>query len=44
MMDGRIGAVRDMLFAEGLRNKTTIMSYSAKFASKFYGPFRFVSA
>ncbi|XP_064649549.1 delta-aminolevulinic acid dehydratase-like [Lineus longissimus] len=40
MMDGRIGAIRDTLMAEGLRNKTTIMSYSAKFASKFYGPFR----
>ena len=39
MMDGRIGAMRTALEAEGHRN-VTIMSYAAKFASAFYGPFR----
>ncbi|QBY00284.1 porphobilinogen synthase [Rhodophyticola sp. CCM32] len=39
MMDGRIGAMRDALEAEGHVN-VTIMSYAAKFASAYYGPFR----
>ena len=39
MMDGRIGAVRTALEAEGLIH-TRIMAYSAKYASAFYGPFR----
>lgn len=39
MMDGRIAALRDVLEANGHRN-VTIMSYSAKYASVFYGPFR----
>ncbi len=39
MMDGRIGAVRAALDAEGL-HRTQIMAYSAKYASAFYGPFR----
>lgn len=39
MMDGRIGAVRKILDENGFSNKT-IMSYSAKYASAFYGPFR----
>ncbi|MCT4682499.1 MAG: porphobilinogen synthase [Roseicyclus sp.] len=39
MMDGRIGAMRAALEAEGHTN-VTIMSYAAKFASSFYGPFR----
>jgi porphobilinogen synthase len=39
MMDGRIGAVRTMLEAQGLIH-TRIMAYSAKYASAFYGPFR----
>ncbi|WP_341861415.1 porphobilinogen synthase [Gymnodinialimonas sp. 57CJ19] len=39
MMDGRIGAIRSVLEAEGHTN-VTIMSYAAKFASAFYGPFR----
>jgi len=39
MMDGRVGAVRRVLDAEGLAD-TPIMAYSAKFASAFYGPFR----
>lgn len=39
MMDGRIGAIRTALDREGLTN-TPILSYSAKYASAFYGPFR----
>ncbi len=39
MMDGRIGAIRRALEAEG-RHDTQIMSYAAKYASAFYGPFR----
>jgi porphobilinogen synthase len=39
MMDGRIGHIRDALDKENFKN-TAIMSYSAKYASSFYGPFR----
>nr|WP_299243970.1 porphobilinogen synthase [uncultured Halomonas sp.] len=39
MMDGRIGAIRSVLEQERLHN-TRIMSYSAKYASRYYGPFR----
>ena len=39
MMDGRIGAIRDSLEHEG-HIHTRIMSYAAKYASGFYGPFR----
>jgi porphobilinogen synthase len=39
MMDGRIGFIRDALDEENLTN-TAIMSYAAKYASAFYGPFR----
>jgi len=39
MMDGRIGAIREALEESGF-TKTGIMSYSAKYASCFYGPFR----
>jgi porphobilinogen synthase len=39
MMDGRVAAIRRALDAEGLFH-TPIMSYAAKFASAFYGPFR----
>ena len=39
MMDGRIGAMRTALDAAGFEN-TILMSYAAKFASAFYGPFR----
>lgn len=39
MMDGRIGAIRLALEEEGY-TRTGIMSYSAKYASCFYGPFR----
>ena len=39
MMDGRVEAVRDALDDNGYEN-TAIMSYAAKYASAFYGPFR----
>ncbi|MBM3516783.1 MAG: porphobilinogen synthase [Alphaproteobacteria bacterium] len=39
MMDGRVRAVRDALDAEGFE-RVLIMSYAAKYASGFYGPFR----
>ncbi len=39
MMDGRIGALRSALEGAG-HDQTTILSYAAKFASAFYGPFR----
>lgn len=39
MMDGRIGAIREALDARGF-DQAGIMSYAAKFASVFYGPFR----
>jgi porphobilinogen synthase len=39
MMDGRIGAIRKMLEEAGYHD-TMIMSYAAKYASAFYGPFR----
>ncbi|AQK66946.1 Delta-aminolevulinic acid dehydratase 1 chloroplastic [Zea mays] len=39
MMDGRIGALRSALDAEGFHD-VSIMSYTAKYASSFYGPFR----
>ena len=39
MMDGRIGAIRDALEADG-HIHTRILAYSAKYASSFYGPFR----
>jgi porphobilinogen synthase len=39
MMDGRIGAIRDALETEG-HIHTMILSYAAKYASDFYGPFR----
>ncbi len=37
MMDGRVGAIRAELDAEGFAD-TPILAYSAKFASAFYGP------
>jgi porphobilinogen synthase len=39
MMDGRVGAIRAALDANGFQ-KVSILAYSAKFASGFYGPFR----
>ena len=39
MMDGRVGAIRDVLEAHG-QSLTRICAYAAKYASGFYGPFR----
>ncbi len=39
MMDGRIGAIRTALESAG-HSRVTILSYAAKYASAFYGPFR----
>ncbi|MFH1158996.1 MAG: porphobilinogen synthase [Pseudomonadota bacterium] len=39
MMDGRVGAIREALDAQGFTD-TAILSYAAKYASAFYGPFR----
>ena len=39
MMDGRVGAIRGALDREGM-TETPIMSYAAKYASAYYGPFR----
>jgi porphobilinogen synthase len=39
MMDGRVGAIRQLLDSEGYHD-TPIMAYAAKYASSFYGPFR----
>lgn len=39
MMDGRIGAIRNALDTEGL-DRVSLLAYSAKYASAFYGPFR----
>lgn len=39
MMDGRVGAIRRALDREGFTN-VSIMSYTAKYASAYYGPFR----
>jgi len=39
MMDGRVAAIREALDGEGLAH-VAIMSYSAKYASSYYGPFR----
>lgn len=39
MMDGRIGAIRELLDGDGFMN-TALMSYAIKFSSSYYGPFR----
>lgn len=39
MMDGRVGAIRDLLDLSGFTN-TLILAYTAKYASSYYGPFR----
>lgn len=39
MMDGRVGAIRDALDSEGFTD-TSILAYTAKYASAYYGPFR----
>lgn len=40
MMDGRIRSIKAALMFAGYANRVTLMSYSAKFASGLYGPFR----
>jgi porphobilinogen synthase len=40
MFDGRVGAIRAALDAEGFAESTGILSYSSKFATSLYGPFR----
>ncbi|XP_067868913.1 delta-aminolevulinic acid dehydratase [Heterodontus francisci] len=40
MMDGRVGSIKQALISNDLGSKVALMSYSAKFASCFYGPFR----
>lgn len=42
MMDGRIASIRQALVDHGLAGSTSLMAYSAKFASSMYGPFRYV--
>jgi porphobilinogen synthase len=39
MMDGRIGAIRDALDVNGFTD-VSILAYTAKYASAYYGPFR----
>merc|ERR1719213_1163861 len=39
MMDGRVGAIREALDASGFTT-TSILAYTAKYASSYYGPFR----
>ncbi|KAJ3196666.1 hypothetical protein HK101_008120 [Irineochytrium annulatum] len=41
-MDGRIGAIKEILLRNGYSNLVSVMAYSAKFASVFYGPFRYI--
>lgn len=43
MMDGRIGTIKKCLIDAGLGNRVGVLSYAAKFASGFYGPFRDVT-
>uniref|UniRef100_A0A4W5JTL5 Delta-aminolevulinic acid dehydratase n=1 Tax=Hucho hucho TaxID=62062 RepID=A0A4W5JTL5_9TELE len=40
MMDGRVGAIKHSLMSHDMGNKVSVLSYSAKFASCYYGPFR----
>jgi len=40
MMDGRVSEIKRVLVSNGLAGQVSILSYSAKFASSFYGPFR----
>jgi len=40
MMDGRVGAIKNLLHTHGLASATSVLSYSAKFTSALYGPFR----
>lgn len=40
MMDGRIGAIKSLLVRNDFGGRKAVLSYSSKFASTFYGPFR----
>lgn len=40
MMDGRIAAIKKILFENNIASSVAVLSYSSKFASCFYGPFR----
>lgn len=40
MMDGRVGAIKKILAENGLGSRVSVLSYSVKFSSCFYGPFR----
>jgi len=40
MMDGRIGSIKTLLTKHGYGSSVSVLSYSAKFCSAFYGPFR----
>lgn len=40
MMDNRIKAIKDALIDNNLEKEVSLLSYSAKFASNYYGPFR----
>ncbi|ENN73615.1 hypothetical protein D910_04774 [Dendroctonus ponderosae] len=40
MLDGRIGSIKSLLIENNLQNSVAVLSYSCKFASNFYGPFR----
>ncbi len=42
MMDGHVATIKQRLNISGFAGKTAILSYSAKFASSFYGPFRYM--
>ena len=39
MMDGRVGAIKKILADNGLGSRVSVLSYSVKFSSSFYGPF-----
>ena len=40
MMDGRVGAIKNILNQNDLSSRVSVLSYAVKFASCFYGPFR----
>lgn len=40
MMDGRVGAIKNILNENDLSSRVSVLSYAVKFASCFYGPFR----
>lgn len=40
MMDGRVKAIKQILADNGYGNRVSVLSYSVKFSSSFYGPFR----